>query len=129
MTGDRCFIPLALCLAACAAGTSDERPATFTYVSVTVLQPACATANCHSGIAQAAHLRFDTIDEGYRSLTDEEDLVVPERPDLSKLMKVIGGLETGGEEEDDDLMPPDIPLADDDVDLVRRWILAGAEKD
>ena len=48
-------LALALGTLGAAAGcgkSTDDRPATWSYVSTAILQPNCATANCHSALAQ-----------------------------------------------------------------------------
>jgi hypothetical protein len=119
-------------------GTNDPRPATWSYVSTAILEPSCATANCHSAIAQRAGVDLSTRVTGYASLvTGDKDMVggkyviskmlAPtltddqrlERSSVPKLMRAIGNLR----------MPPDLPLPEPDIALFESWIRAGAAND
>jgi hypothetical protein len=130
----RAALLTALLLAAC-ADEIDDRPARWSYISRAILQPNCATGSCHSAASQTAELRFDTADQGYASLLEEE-LVVPGDPASSELLEVLGwaasarrGGDDDGEDEGEAEMPPGNPLPDADVALIARWIEAGAEED
>ena len=50
------------------------------------------------------------------------NFVVPGDPDASKLVHMLRGDET-------ERMPPDAPLPDADIELIERWIRAGARFD
>src|SRR5436305_12215114 len=56
---------------------SDDRPATWSYVSTAILQPSCATANCHSALAQRASVDLSTRAAGYHSLVDRQFVITP----------------------------------------------------
>jgi hypothetical protein len=122
-------------LAGAAAGcgnATDDRPATWSYVSTAILQPNCATANCHSALAQRASVDLSTRAAGYRSLVDRKFVITPadvaaasppvtddqrvERSQVINLMHAQGNLR----------MPPDMPLPETDIQLVASWIRAGA---
>ena len=117
-------------------GNNDPRPATWAYVSTAILEPSCATANCHSAIAQRASVDLSTRAAGYKSLVGREyviskelgDALIPpittpeerlERSSVPKLMRAVGNLR----------MPPDLPLPEPDIVLFENWILAGAVND
>ena len=129
-----------LCTGSGCGGTNDPRPSTWSYVSTAILEPSCATANCHSAIAVRAGVDLSTRAAGYASLIG--DNVVPrffviskrigdgftppltddqrlERSSVPKLMRAIGNLR----------MPPDLPLPEPDIALFEKWILAGAAND
>ncbi len=128
-------------LASSAAGcgkTTDDRPATWSYVSTAILEPNCATANCHSAIAQRASVDLSTRAAGYHSLIDRRFVITPadvanvpdggapvtddqrvERSQIINLMHAQGNLR----------MPPDMPLPETDIQLVASWIRAGALND
>lgn len=134
-------------LAGSAAGcgkSTDDRPATWSYVSTAILQPNCATANCHSAIAQRASVDLSTRAAGYASLVDRHFVITREavtdggaagldagamptltddqrveRSQIINLMHAQGNLR----------MPPDMPLPETDIQLVASWIRAGAEND
>ena len=127
---------LALGAAALAGGCSSEdtRPASFTYIYETVLQPSCATVNCHNSWTHLYGLRFESKEATYAYLTgvvcDESteeipglptgNFVSPGQPDRSPLVHLLYG---------DDVtrrMPPDRGLPQTDIELVERWILEGA---
>ncbi|HSD91331.1 MAG TPA: hypothetical protein VLB44_27595 [Kofleriaceae bacterium] len=103
-----CLASVLGALAGC--GTEpDSRPVTFEVVTLEVLQPSCGQVQCHSTSTWTQGYAFDTLDaarESFRFLSGNE------------LLNVI----KGGEE---DRMPPDVPLADLDLDLLTRWIQAG----
>lgn len=121
------------------AGCSDaeDRPATWSYVYTTVIQPNCTSSNCHTSPASTAGLRFETSESAYNYLTGkicetvgppdesldpDHNFVVPFQPDSSKLMYLLRGEEVRN-------MPPDVPLPDVEVELIEAWILEGAECD
>jgi len=102
-------------LLAAACGTSgDARPATFEVVSLAVLAPACGTVACHSSTTKVQGYAFDTLDGARASL---RELVRAGAPERSRLLDVITSRQ----------MPPDAPLADQDVALIEQWITGGAE--
>jgi hypothetical protein len=110
---------------ACAA--DDPRPATWSFLATEILQPACATAGCHSRLSATAGIVLQTPEDGYRTLVLEPPdgygaFVVPLAPEASELVHLLRG---------DDIvrMPPDGPLPEADVELVEAWITAGAEAD
>lgn len=120
---------LGLGLASVGCGSStDNRPATWSYVSTAILQPSCATANCHSALAQRAQVDLETRAAGYRSLVDRHFVISPnaapaltadervERSQVINLMHAEGNLR----------MPPDMPLPETDIQLVASWIRDGA---
>lgn len=126
--------------AGCGSAT-DNRPATWSYVSTAILQPSCATANCHSALAQRAQVDLSTRAAGYHSLVDRHFVITPaavtdggaaaveagvpayltddqrvERSQVINLMHAQGSLR----------MPPDMPLPETDIQLVEKWIRDGA---
>jgi hypothetical protein len=123
-----------LLLAGC--GSTDDRPATWSYVSTAILEPSCATANCHSAIAARASVDLSDRAAGYRSLvggsyvisraavtdangvemTDDQRVI---RSAVPQLMRAVGNLR----------MPPDLPLPEIDIELFEKWIRAGAAND
>jgi hypothetical protein len=114
------YVALATLVVAC--GTDDdERPATLEVVTLTVLAPSCGQVQCHSTTTKTEQLAFDTVDDARASLIDLEVKlsVAVNRPLENDLMNVLLG---------DGLarMPPDSPLADQDIALIRAWLVAGA---
>jgi hypothetical protein len=117
-----------LCLAATLAGcgTADTRPATFDEITIAILVPYCGRAACHSTATKAHNLAFDTLDatraalmttQGRRGMNQK--MVVPMDPDHSRLVTVLS--------DPNRVMPPDVPLPDADIALIREWIQNGAE--
>jgi hypothetical protein len=115
-------------------GSSDPRPATWSYISTAILEPSCATANCHSAIAARAGVDLSTRAAGFASLVGRHSYVISkeatqganpvptadervERSAVPKLMRAIGNLR----------MPPDLPLPEPDILLFEQWIRDGAE--
>lgn len=115
-----CFAALAGC------GTDpDPRPATFEEITIAILVPYCGRAACHSTATKSHDLAFDTLDatraalmttQGRRGMNQK--MVVPMDPDNSRLVTVLG--------DSNRIMPPDSPLPDADIALIRAWIETGA---
>jgi hypothetical protein len=113
-------------LAACG---EDDRPAEWTYISATIIQPNCATSRCHSKGSAVFGLQLDSLEGGYAVLVGSppsagevpsgRNFVVPGDPARSKLMHLLHGDETAR-------MPPDAPLPAADIALIEKWILEGA---
>ncbi len=135
------LVSLATAGAAGCGSSADNRPATWSYVSTAILQPSCATANCHSALAQRAQVDLSTRAAGYHSLVDRHFVITPaavtdggaaaveagapalltddqrvERSQVINLMHAQGNLR----------MPPDMPLPETDIQLVEKWIREGA---
>lgn len=115
------LVVAALALAAC--GTTDyERPATLENITVSILQPNCANAQCHSSFRRVDDYAFDTVEEAKDSINTYA-LVVPMDPEGSLLYQVL--ISPGGED-NTPRMPYDQALPDADVELIHTWIAAGA---
>jgi hypothetical protein len=115
-----CGLGLLGALAGCGSAT-DDRPARWSFISPAIIQPNCATASCHSDIAQRAGVNLSDIAKGYSSLVDRH-FVIPGSADTSEviaLMHAVGARR----------MPPDFPLPEVDIQLVAAWINAGAGND
>jgi Planctomycete cytochrome C len=97
----------------------DTRPETAAYITQAILVPYCGRGGCHSTNTAAARLVFDTLDGALAAMHDRAG-VSPGRPDQSTLYTT---LVTGARRP----MPPDVPLPDADVELIRSWIADGAE--
>ena len=104
-----------LLLAAC--GTSpDERPVTFEYVSLGILAPTCGQVQCHSSTTKTEGYSFDTLEGSRKALTR----LTEGTDDENDLVRVITA-------DDGDRMPPDSPLNDEDIALIRAWIASGKQ--
>ena len=103
----------------------DPAPPTWTRVSVAVMQPACGTVACHSALARRAGVVLDSRAAGYASLVEAEPepFVQPGAPADSRLMYLLTGAAVAR------MMPPEAPLPAAELELVARWICAGAEDD
>jgi len=99
------------------AGDPNERPATWSYLHPAVIVPSCATSSCHSALVETAGIALDDRADSYAQLMDLQ-FVVPGDP-ASALIPLLEGDERPR-------MPPDAPLPQADIDLVRIWIEAGA---
>jgi hypothetical protein len=106
-------IAVSLCTVACGT-TPDDRPATFEFVSLEILAPACATVACHSSSTNAQGLAFDTLPAARQAL---KTLVSIGDAQRSQLIDVIKR----------NKMPPVEPMADQDVALLEAWINNGAQ--
>ncbi|CAN5871968.1 hypothetical protein BH11MYX2_BH11MYX2_08620 [soil metagenome] len=107
------FVALAFLGAAC--GTSpDERPVTIEEVSLGILAPTCGQVQCHSTTTRTAGYAFDTLAASKKALLE----LTQDTAARSKLIEVMR--ESGGSR-----MPPDSPLAEEDITLIETWIDAG----
>lgn len=110
---------LAICAIACGCGGEpDSGPVSWSYVHAAVVVPSCASAGCHSAADRVALLDLSDRDGALAALL-EGRYVVPGDPN-SPLLYQLEGTERR-------MMPPNGPLPEGEVDLVRRWIIQGAE--
>jgi len=107
-------------LAGCGSA-EDTRPAKWSFISPVIIQPSCATANCHSQLAERSGVVLDTTADGYQQLKSRH-FVLPGDPDGSALMALLRG-------QGSRRMPPDFPLPEADIALIGSWIAAGANWD
>lgn len=102
-------------LAAC--GTSpDTRPATIEVISLEILAPTCGQVQCHSTSTMIQGYAFDTLDAAkvsLRSLVGAGGI----GGNLLHVLEASGG----------DRMPPDSPLDEQDIALIKAWIAGGAK--
>lgn len=119
------FCALAL-LVGCAE--PDMRPLRVQYATETILQPSCGPAQCHSTFRQADGWAFDTVDQVRKFAPDLITLEPRDRstepsffgvPEASLLYLVLI--------RDEERMPYDQPLPQNDIDYIREWIESGAE--
>lgn len=109
-------LALVMGVAAC-AGDPADRPATWSYLHPAIIAPSCATSSCHSALVETAGIALDDREDSYTHLI-ELQFVVPGDP-TSALIPLLEGDERPR-------MPPDAPLPQADIDLVRIWIENGA---
>ena len=131
------FIGFGVCGALGGCQTVDNRPATWSYLHTAVIAPSCATAGCHSALTAAAGVNLADRQGAYTILTGRicdgprlpqeppGNYVVPGSAEFSTLMYQLQGQSADGRPFRD-VMPPDVQLPDVEIDLVARWIDAGA---
>jgi hypothetical protein len=89
---------LAFVVAGCGSAT-DDRPPRWSFISATIMEPSCATVNCHSAITHQGGVDLSARQVGYQSLVPTF-FVFPGDPQNSpvvKLMNAVGSIR----------MPPD----------------------
>ena len=113
---------------------SEPRPARWSYVHAAIIQPACTTAGCHSALTAIAGVNLAEREGAYTILTGRicgeppmpidppRNYVTPFSSESSRLYHQLVGRDT-------DVMPPDSPLPDPEIELVARWIDEGARCD
>ena len=108
-----------------ACGTEDdERPATLEVVTLTVLAPNCGQVQCHSTTTRTKGLAFDTVEEARLTLIYELFIhtAVMGVDGTAVENDLMNPIRANGKER----MPPDSPLADEDIALIQTWLNAGA---
>ena len=108
-----------LALVAGCTGDPSGRPRSWAYVHAAIIAPSCATSSCHSDRVQTAGIALDDPDTAYEALLGRL-YVTPGDPG-SALILLLEGAEVAR-------MPPDAPLPQADIDLVRAWIEEGATR-
>jgi hypothetical protein len=98
--------------------TTDDRPAQWSFISATIVEPNCATVSCHSQVAQRAGVDLHTRDVGYHALVDRHFVFPGDSKDSSVMFLMHAQGSTR--------MPPDVPLPESDIALIARWIDSGA---
>jgi len=111
---------LALAVVGCGS-SNDTRPKTWAFISPVIIQPSCATANCHSQLAQRSGVALDTAYDGWDQLVNRH-FVKASDPEGSALIGLLRG-------QGSRRMPPDFPLPDADIELIAAWIADGAHWD
>lgn len=119
--GRSLLVALAVAAGTGCGGTTDDRPQQWSFISPAITEPQCATVGCHSAIAQKAGVDLHDIASGYASLVGR-GFVDPATPDASPVLFLMHG-------QGSLRMPPDVPLPEVDITLIRNWIAAGAKND
>ena len=111
-----------LCAAISAGcGGVDDRPAQWSFIAPAIIEPSCATASCHSAVAQRAGVVLDPRDVAFHTLRDRA-FVIPNQPDQSEMVALLRA-------QGSPRMPPDVPLPEVDIELIVKWISNGATND
>jgi hypothetical protein len=106
-------LALVVSAAAGCGGSVDSRPHKWSYIAPTIIEPNCATANCHSALSQRGNVRLDTIDKSYRQALTWGGFLPLLRGEFPKVQR----------------MPPDAPLPDPDIALIQAWFDDGKQWD
>jgi hypothetical protein len=101
---------------------TDDRPARWSFISATIMEPSCATVNCHSAVAQRAGVDLHDRATGYRDLVGRSFVLPSDQTGSSALLYLMHG-------QGSLRMPPDMPLPEADIQLINSWIKAGAMND
>jgi hypothetical protein len=116
-------------------GTKDDRPAQWSFISPTIIEPACATVNCHSAITHQGGVNLSNSTIGFQTLVGSpfqmngdaglsgqgmSYYVYPYYPQYSSLITLLNAVGSIR-------MPPDNPLPQADIQLISDWIQQGAE--
>lgn len=112
----RRLAPLVVLAAGCI--DAQERPASWSYIHPAIFAPSCASPTCHGALGARGGIVLDDRDDAYELLLADR-YVVPGAATSPLLYQLEG--------DERQLMPPDAPLPDVEVDLVRAWIVEGAE--
>jgi Planctomycete cytochrome C len=99
-------------------GSVDDRPARWSFIAATIVEPGCATVSCHSAISQRGGVDLHAREIGYYTLINGF-YVIPKLPDQSTVVTLLNA-------EGSLRMPPDVPLPQADIALIETWITDGA---
>ena len=104
-------------------GTTDDRPPKWSFISATIMEPSCATVNCHSAITHQGGVDLSAREIGYQTLVSNSGgktyYVYPGYPQYSPVVNLMNA-------EGSIRMPPDNPLPQADIQLIESWIADGA---
>lgn len=119
----------AVCLyvAGCGSAT-DDRPPRWPFISAAIMEPSCATVNCHSKITHQGGVDLSSAAAGYQALAapapfpnGKPAYVIPGDPQDSTLISLLNAVGSTR-------MPPDNPLSQADIQLIETWISQGANE-
>ena len=97
---------------------TDDRPADWSVIAATIVEPSCATVNCHSQITHQGGVDLHDRETGYYTLLNGF-YVVPGDPGDSAVVSLMHA-------QGSTRMPPDVPLPEADIELIENWITSGA---
>ena len=104
-----------------ACGGTDDRPARWSFISSAIIEPGCATVNCHSAVSARQGVDLHAREVAYHALVDGH-YVIAGNPRSSIVISLMNAQSAKR-------MPPDAPLPQSDIDLIAAWIAAGAAND
>jgi hypothetical protein len=114
-------------------GTQEDRQPQWSFISPAIIEPSCATVNCHSAFTHQGGVDLSNSAIGYQTLVGSPLVttdagtstggmsyyVYPGFPQYSSLITLMNA--TGSIR-----MPPDNPLPQADIQLISDWIQQGA---
>jgi hypothetical protein len=113
-------------------GTKEDRPPQWSFISATIIEPSCATVNCHSAITHQGGVDLSNRQIGFETLVNTMGsstadaggtfYVLPKYPEYSALITLLNAVGSIR-------MPPDNPLPQADIELISSWISDGANND
>ena len=88
---------LALAVAGC-NGATDDRPKSWSFISATIMEPSCATVNCHSAITHQGGVDLSARQVGYQSLVPTYYVFPHDAANspLVNLMNAVGSIRRRG---------------------------------
>ena len=102
-------------------GSADYGPekAKWSFISATIIEPSCATVNCHSAITHQGNVDLSAREIGYLTLVNGQFTKNDGDPATSTLVTLLNA-------QGSMRMPPDNPLSQADIQLIETWISNGA---
>lgn len=112
-------------------------PERWDYIHAAIIEPSCTTAGCHSALTAIAGINLSGREGAYTMLTGQicgepmlpqsppRNYITPGSATYSQLIYQLRGVDSEGRPIRD-VMPPDTPLPDVEIDAVARWIDSGA---
>lgn len=94
-----------------------DRPVEWETIHAAIIVPSCATSSCHSSLSRTAGINLEEAEQSYEFLLEKGFVVAGNAS--SPLLFLLEGDERS-------LMPPDAPLPNADINLIRSWIELGA---
>lgn len=110
-----------------ACGAADDRPLDARFVTEAVLAPSCGVAQCHSTFKQAGGRVYDTVAGMRSSIVDfgliSLDSLQFDPADAANAPLITWVTKIDPFQRGIGRMPLDAPLADTDVEYLKRWIV------
>jgi|SRR5215471_6584161 len=108
-------------------GGGGARPPKWSFIAATIVEPNCATASCHSAVAQRAGVVLTPRDTAYKTLITRKFVIPGDCPNPGECQdsEMVALLRAQGSRR----MPPDFALPEADIELIEHWINEGATND